>query len=189
MSLQFSMNDDGNESLLRIITHWIIDLCVILCLAMFLVQYMGYRYEVTGHSMEPKFQVNDQVLVNRISYKLGKPHRFDVAVFTDRSEEQQLYMKRIVGLPGEDVLIQNGAIYINDELIETEGLISQINLPGTAEHTVHLGEDEYFVIGDNSGSSEDSRFSNIGNVKRDSMLGKVWFRTTPLKRIAFIGRK
>lgn len=189
MSLSFSKNDDNNESLIRMITHWIIDLSVIICIAMFLVQFMGYRYEVTGHSMEPRFQVGDQVLVNRICYKLGKPHRFDVAVFHDENEEQQLYMKRIVGLPGEQVLIQNGNIYINDVLLETNGIIDQINLPGSAEHTITLAEDEYFVIGDNSGSSEDSRFSNIGNVKSSSMIGKVWFRTGPLRRIAFIRKK
>lgn len=186
MALGFYQQEDDSEDLIRFITRWIVDVIVVIILAMFLVQYMGMNYEVIGHSMEPAFQVDDTVLVDQISYKIGKPHRFDVVLFRSSSNKEQIYMKRVIGLPGEKLQIQNGNVYIDDRLLDLGESAEKINLPGVADNPVILGEDEYFVIGDNYDSSEDSRFSNIGNISRSNMIGKVWFRFYPLERIGFI---
>ncbi len=186
MGLKFYQQEDDSEDAIRFVTRWIVDVIVVVILAMFLVQYMGVNHEVIGHSMEPAFEAGDQVLVNQIAYKIGKPDRFDVVVFRSRSKEEQLYMKRIIGLPGEKIQIQNGNVYINDQFLDMGEDAERINLPGIADNPIVLAENEYFVIGDNYDSSEDSRFSNIGNVNLSEMIGKVWFRFSPLDRIGFI---
>lgn len=186
MALGFYQQEDDSEDLIRFITRWIVDIIVVVVLAMFLVQYMGMNYEMIGHSMEPAFEVGDTVLVDQIAYKVGRPHRFDVVLFQNGSNEDQIYMKRVIGLPGEKLQIQNGNVYIDDKLLDMGEDAEKINLPGIADNPVVLGEDEYFVIGDNYDSSEDSRFSNIGNVDRSEMIGKVWFRFYPFDRIGFI---
>ena len=185
MALGFYQQEDDSEDAIRLITRWIVDVIVVVVLAVFLVQYMGMNYEVIGYSMEPAFEVGDTVLVDRIAYKVGKPRRFDVVLFRNEGNEEQVYMKRIIGLPGEKIQIQNGNVYVDDQLLNTGERKEKINLPGIADNPVTLGKDEYFVIGDNYDSSEDSRFSNIGNVTRSEMIGKVWFRFYPLERIGF----
>lgn len=188
MALGFYQQEDDSEDAIRLITRWIVDIIVVVVLAMFLVQYMGMNYEVIGHSMEPAFEVGDTVLVDQIAYRIGKPHRFDFVLFRNGTSEEQVYMKRVIGLPGEKIQIQNGNVYVDDQLLDMGDDTEKINLPGIADNPVFLGADEYFVIGDNYDSSEDSRFSNIGNVKRSEMIGRVWFRFYPLERISFVWR-
>lgn len=188
MALGFYQQEDDSEDAIRFITRWIVDILVVVILAMFLVQYMGMNHEVIGHSMESAFEAGDMVLVDRVAYRIGKPRRFDVVLFRNGGNEKQIYMKRVIGLPGEKIQIQNGNVYVNDQLLDMGEDVEKINLPGIADNPVILGDDEYFVIGDNYDSSEDSRFSNIGNVSRSDMIGKVWFRFYPMNRIGFIWR-
>ncbi|MDO5141271.1 MAG: signal peptidase I, partial [Eubacteriales bacterium] len=93
--------------------------------------------------------------------------------------------KRIIGLPDETVQIINGSIYIDGVEIESE-YTDGISLGGIAENVVELRKDEYFVLGDNADSSEDSRFANIGNVKRSSIKGKLWLKIIPLSELKLI---
>ena len=95
-------------------------------------------------------------------------------------------VKRVIGLPGETVQIKGGQIYINDEWIEQPEGATSISLAGIAENPVKLGEDEYFLLGDNRDSSEDSRFSNVGNVSGKQIQGKVWIRIAPLANLELI---
>ena len=83
--------------------------------------------------------------------------------------------------------IIGGFVYINGELLEAEHGLNQVSLAGVAENPIKLGNDEYFLLGDNRDSSEDSRFLNIGNVKREQILGKVWIRIFPIVKIGLIG--
>ena len=95
-------------------------------------------------------------------------------------------IKRVMGLPGEKVKIENGKLYINEEEIISEFISESIEDAGIAQDEILLGEDEYFVLGDNLGNSEDSRFANIGNVNKQDIVGKVWFRVSPIKEMGFI---
>ena len=144
--------------------HTLVDILVLLSLAWFIVYSFFSLYRVSGHSMESALSTGDTVLIDELSYR---------------------FIKRIVGLPGETVIIQNGRIYINGELLETTK-ISPIALPGLAKNPVELGKDEYFLIGDNTDSSEDSRFQNIGNVHFAQIRGRVWFRLLPLRKMKLI---
>ena len=101
-------------------------------------------------------------------------------------EDGKSNIKRVIGLPGEEVQIRDGFVYIDGEKLEAERGLNTAVLPGLAENPVTLGEDEYFLLGDNREGSEDSRFVNIGNVKRDQIQGKVWLRLMPLLDIGLI---
>ena len=101
-------------------------------------------------------------------------------------EDHKFNVKRVIGLPGEVVQIIDNLVYINDEPLEAENGLNQVVLAGIAENPVTLGEDEYFLLGDNRDGSEDSRFVNIGNVKREQIRGKVWLRLLPLIDIGLV---
>ena len=124
------------------------------------------------------------MLVDEFFYQFKKPKRYDVVLFQKKDKSNNI--KRIIGLPGETVIIQNGRVYINGTLLETDKL-SPIVLEGVAKNPVELGENEYFLLGDNTDSSEDSRFQNMGNIQESQIVGRVWFRIFPFRKISLIG--
>ena len=145
-------------------------------LAFVLVFSIGMRTSVIGDSMEPALHNGQEILMNRILYRISKPSRGDVIVFLPNgSQNSHLYVKRVVGLPGEKVQIREGNVYIDGVLLEEGELFDKIIDPGIAQNELLLESDEYFVLGDNRNSSEDSRSGNIGAVKKDTIIGKAWF--------------
>lgn len=146
-------------------------------IAFVLVFSFGMRISVIGVSMEPALYNGQEVLVDRFSYKLLSPKRGDIVVFLPNgNKNSHYYLKRVVGLPGETVQIIGGYVYINGVLLEEDESYDKIADPGIADVQITLGIDEYFVLGDNRNSSEDSRSGNIGAVKKDNITGKAWFR-------------
>ncbi|MBQ5915949.1 MAG: signal peptidase I, partial [Lachnospiraceae bacterium] len=117
-------------------------------------------------------------------YDLGMPSRYDIAVF--EKENSSLNMKRIIGLPGETVQIKDNLVYINGTPLDSDDVLGQATIAGIAEFPIELGEDEYFLLGDNRESSEDSRFSGIGTIKREQLTGKVWFKFQPIEEFGLI---
>lgn len=145
-------------------------------LAFVIVLSLGLKTSVIGVSMEPSLYNGQTVFINRFSYKLLSPHRGDVIVFLPNgNQNSHYYLKRVVGLPGEKVQIVGGYVYINGELLNEDESYDKIADPGIAEIEITLGQDEYFVLGDNRNSSEDSRSGNIGPVKKSTIIGKAWF--------------
>lgn len=161
---------------MRKIFGWGIQI-VCVCLAAFmLVSFFGQRVSNAGDSMRPTLQNGEIVLMNRLIYNASKPKRGDVIAFKPNGNENAHYsIKRVVGLPGETVQIKDGTIYINGEEHVKDIYTFEIESPGIAEDPVKLGEGEYFVMGDNHTSSDDSRMADVGNVKRKDIYGKVWF--------------
>lgn len=160
----------------------------IVVLACFLIiNFVGCRSLVDGSSMEPTLHNGDNLWVDKLSYTLGEPERFDVIVFY--YDEETTYIKRIIALPGETVRIdQNGNIFVNEMLLKEDYGMERIypsNI-GRASQTILLGEDEYFVLGDNRNNSQDSRISSVGNVKREDILGKALFRIYPLSDFGIV---
>lgn len=173
-----------DNSFLRLIIRILVYIAVVISAAWFLVFSFMNQAIVSGNSMSPVLEADDMCLINRLSYDLGSPGRYDVIVF-DRTDTGKQNIKRIIGLPGETVQISGGRIYINGELLDNP-YTSLISLPGIAENVVELAADEYFVIGDNADSSEDSRFANIGNVKKSAVKGKLWLIIRPISRFGKI---
>ena len=137
--------------------------------------------------MKPVLGNGDVVLVNRIIYNATTPKRGDIIVFKPKGNENvHYYTKRIIGLPGETVEIMENRIYIDGEKLEEGYVTTDIDDVGIVKEKVKLAGDEYFVLGDNRESSEDSRFPNIGNVARSQIRGCVWFRIAPFKDLGLI---
>ena len=157
---------------------------VLISLAWFIVYAFCGQTIISGQSMSPVLSSGDMCLVNRLSYDLGKPDRYDIVLFERENGQQNV--KRIIGLPGETVQIVSDSVYINNHKLDDPRLEGYITLPGIAENPIVLQKDEYFLMGDNADSSEDSRFASIGNVKRSSIKGKLWFRLKPFNTIGKI---
>lgn len=167
------------------IYKWIIDLVVAVVFAVFFFNYFGTQTKVVGNSMNNVLLNGDTVLVNSLSYRITSPKRYDVIVFnkTEKNGDTVEYIKRIIALPGETVQIIDGKIYVNDEELKEFKLDEKIVNPGLAKEKIKLDYDEYFVIGDNINSSEDSRSNTVSNVKLEEIEGKVWFVLWPFVRI------
>lgn len=155
-----------------------------LIIMVFLMTYfVGQRTTVHGISMEPALSDGDQVWVDKFSKYISEPERFDMIVFEKNGEDYD-YIKRIIALPGERVRIsREGEIYINGEVLKEYYGKESIDYRGIAAEEVLLGEDEYFVLGDNRNKSEDSRGDKVGLVKKSELVGQAVFRFYPFEAI------
>lgn len=158
----------------------------VLLLTFLVVRYVGQRTQVEGHSMETTLYNKDQLIVDKISYRFRDPERFDIIVFPFQYKENTYYIKRIIGLPGETVQILDGDIYINGEVLEEDYGKETMVVSGRAVNAIQLGDDEYFVLGDNRNHSEDSRYEEVGNIKRSDIIGRAFIRIWPFSRFGLL---
>ena len=152
--------------------------------AYLIITFVGQRTVVIGHSMENTLADGDNLIVDKISYRFKEPERYDIIVFPYEYKEDTYYIKRIIGLPGETVMISSeGVIYINGkELKESYGR-EVIRNAGLAGAPIELKDGEYFVLGDNRNNSEDSRFSDVGIIHKSEIVGRAVFRIFPFDSI------
>lgn len=156
-------------------------LLVVLIITWILHTYVVERIEVHNHSMEPTLSSGDILLMDKITYSKKNPKRFDIVIFENKAVEDDL-IKRVIGLPGECIRIVHGKIYINGELVDDIDGLEPPYEEGIAAEDFELGSDEYFVIGDNREVSIDSRSMDIGAIKRNNIVGKVFIRIKPIKK-------
>ena len=164
-------------------------LLIVLCLTYLVIAFVGQRTEVNGASMEPTLSDEDNLIVDKITYRFHDPERFDIIVFPYKFKEKTYFINRIIGLPGETVQIDaEGNIYIDGEILEESygrEVISAEHI-GLAGEPITLGADEYFVMGDNRNNSTDSRVAQVGNIKRDDIIGRAWLRIWPFDRFGIL---
>ncbi len=177
----------NNNSVMREILGWIFYFIIIICLTYCIVTYVGQRTNVSGSSMEPMLSDGDNLIVDKISYRFNDPERYDIIVFPYQHEENTYYIKRIIGLPGETVQIMDGYTYINGELLEGDIYGAEVmEFAGIAEEEITLGEEEYFVLGDNRNHSADSREPSVGVLTREMLIGRAWVRIYPFDQMGVI---
>ena len=174
------------------VTDWVTTVVIIaFCigiayfLASFVTTYVAHQTTVEGESMEPTLTDGDSVIIQRLSYYFADPKRYDVVVFPvsydDGTAKKTYYIKRVIGLPGETVQIIDGSVYINNEKLDDDVYgAAAINEAGIAENPLVLGENQYFVMGDNRNMSTDSRNSYVGLVNKNDIIGEAWLCTWPL---------
>ncbi len=160
---------------------------VALALSIILYLFVATPHEVVGRSMMPNFESGEYLIGNKIGYRFGDPQRGDVVIF--EYNEYTDYIKRILGLPGENVSIQNGKIHINNEqLDETQYLDNHVITHGgdylQEGTTVSIPSTSYFVAGDNRPNSSDSR--DFGPVSKEQIKGKAFFVYFPFTNIRLI---
>ena len=136
--------------------------------AFVLIMCVGERTKVSGHSMEPHLHDHDQVLLDKLTYRFRDPKRYEIIVF-----------------PGQTVKITKGKVYVNDKEVKDyskDHTTDSCELKGK----FHLSSDEYFVLGDNRDNSNDSRYKEVGPVKRSKITGRIIFRFYPWKNAGVI---
>ena len=179
------------------ILKFILYLIIIFAITFFILHFLGQRTRVSGSSMEATLSDGDNLIVEKLTYHFKDPERFDIVVFpyegpgsSDSYFEREYYIKRIIGLPGETVYIDyDGNIFIDGVKLEENYGLQRISNPGEAAHQVHLGEDEYFVLGDNRNNSSDSRFVNVGPIHGDKIIGRAWVRIYPFDKMTVLTDK
>ncbi|MCD8249257.1 MAG: signal peptidase I [Lachnospiraceae bacterium] len=171
---------------LRDILSFVLYVAAMVLATFLIIHFVGQRTYVSGSSMENTLSDGDNLIVDKLTYRFSDPKRFDIIVFPYRYEENTYFIKRIIGLPGETVQITDGKIYIDgEELIESYGR-EVIKNAGLAAEPVTLGENEYFVLGDNRNDSTDSRDPAVGLISRDDIIGRAWIRIWPLSRFGIL---
>lgn len=176
-----------NMTVVKEVCIWVLEISIVLLVAFTLVYFVGMRTSVVGQSMAETLSGGDEILVNRFIYKVTNPKRNDIIVFLPNgNEKSHFYVKRVIGVPGDTVRIDNGVIYVNGQVYKDEIETAAIEEAGLAAEEITLGSDEFFVLGDNRNNSEDSRYANIGNIKKEYIIGKAWFRVAPWGDFGFI---
>ena len=173
--------------LLRGILEFVIYIAVILIVTYLLVHFVAQRTEVIGGSMEPTLLEDDQLIADKISYRFRDPERIEIIVFPYEYKKNTYFIKRVIGLPGETVQIDEaGNIYIDGEILEEHYGKYVIRDPGRVAEPIVLGEDEYFVLGDNRTVSKDSRMPDVGSIHRSRIVGRAWLRIWPFNRFGLL---
>lgn len=160
----------------------------IVALCLFVIpKYVVQRTVVDGTSMLNTLKNEDNLMVEKLSYRFSDPNRFDIIVFYPYGREDERYfVKRIIGLPGETIQIIGDKIFIDGELLEENYGKDPMTNSGIASEPLQLSDNEYFVLGDNREISLDSRYSEVGPVQRDLIEGRVVFRIYPFHSIGTI---
>lgn len=175
------------EAVWKVILDYLIYIIIVIGCCLLFVKFIAVRSIVDGHSMNPTLNDKDNLIVEKVSYYLHEPRRFDVIVFELTSEPGVHYIKRIIGLPGETVQVKEGSVYINGTKLESDiyGNEPMLNAYAAAEPII-LGTDQYFVLGDNRNHSKDSRSVDPGPIHKSQFLGKALFRFWPIWKFKFI---
>ena len=166
--------------------HWLVLIGVIILLifaGMFLFQQ---RIRMPDSSMYPTVEPGDVLMTDRILFGMLRPARKDIVIFSSRYQSGLVYVRRIIGLPGETVQIINGRVYINGRELDEPEDYRDTPLGGVASRVITLGEDEYFVLCDNRSNPADSREASIGVIRREELEGRVLFRIWPADRIGLL---
>lgn len=174
------------KEIIKELAGWLLHIVLIIAFTWFVVTFVGQRTEVSGSSMETTLSDKDQLIVDKMTYRFRDPKRYDIVVFPYQYQDNTYYIKRIIGLPGETVQILSGMVYIDGMRLDEHYGNEIMENPGIAEEPLTLGEDEYFVLGDNRNNSSDSRASDVGLIHRKDLIGRAWIRVWPLSQIGVI---
>lgn len=178
-------NEGGWKEFFRFTKEDVRTVIITVIAAILFVQFIAQPVVVDGHSMDDTLHDGERLLIEKVTRYYGGLDRYDIVVLDPGNAEGSLYIKRIIGLPGETIHIDwEGNIYINGKPLEDDVYGKEKILePGRAYEDIILGEDEYFVMGDNRNDSLDSRFEEVGNVKQNQIIGRVVIQLFPFHMV------
>lgn len=178
--LLFPLDFMKGSDFLEVLETVLIALLIVIPIRYFIAQ----PFIVHGSSMEPNFYTSDYLIIDELSYHFRSPQRYEVIVFKAPNHPRQYYIKRIIGLPGETVEIKGGKVFVfnkNNQPVELKEQFLPPSVQTAGNIHLTLDENHYFVLGDNRTVSYDSR--NWGPLNKDLIIGRVWLRLWPIKRI------
>ena len=178
--------EEEKPNVMRELLGMLVYVGIVLVITFLIITFVGQRTHVSGESMENTLDDGDQLIVDKLTYRFHDPARFDIIVFPFRYKDNTYYIKRIIGLPGETVQIVDGEIYINGELLEESYGREVMQDAGLAAEPITLGDDEYFVLGDNRNYSSDSRDPSVALIHRKEIIGRAWLRIWPLNSFGIL---
>lgn len=157
-------------------------------LALFIITFIAQSFLVQGSSMEPSLTHGERLMVDKLSFRFNEPSHGEVVVFRYPSDRRRKFIKRIIGVPGDEILIRNGYVFLNGDRLE-EPYISgptygAYNSPSYGP--VVVPEDSFFVLGDNRRNSDDSRYPDVGFVSSDDIVGRALLVYWPINRVEIL---
>lgn len=181
-------DDDKDVNIVKELLSLIIYIGVVILICFLIITFVGQRTTVHGTSMYPTLENGDNIWIDKLKYHFTDPKRFDIIVFPYQGDNVY-YIKRVIGLPGEKVYIDDaGNIFINGEKLDEDYGYEVIRENGLAAEEITLGDDEYFVLGDNRNVSRDSRSADVGNIKKADIIGQAKYRLSPIKKFGKIDK-
>lgn len=187
MRYDYDGNSVGKKEILIEVFITIFEIAVVVAAAFLVVRFGLETMGISGSNMEPTLMDGDNILINKMSYKLHSVKRNDVVVVKqDGSEHNYYVVQRVIGLPGEKVKISNGEVYINGKVLDEKYNFPLMKNGGLALEEITLDDDEYFMLCDNRNDCEDSRNASVGNVLKSNIVGKAWIRTDSFAFISSI---
>ena len=180
------VSEGKKPGMLREIFGFLLYVIIVVGITFIIITFVGQRTYVSGSSMESTLSHGDNLIVDKLTYRFSTPKRFDIIVYPFRYEENVYYIKRIIGLPGETIQIKDGQIYVDGEILEESYGREVMKSAGLAADPITLGDDEYFVLGDNRNDSTDSRDPNVRLIHKDEIIGRAWIRIWPLNKLGVL---
>lgn len=176
---------EESVSTARELFQWVAAIVAAVLIALAIDNFVIVNAQIPSGSMENTIMTGDRVIGNRFAYSFSDPQRFDIIIFRYPDDESQLFIKRIIGLPGETVEIRDGKIYLNGSDEPLEDVQTKETMVGSfGSYTVP--ENSYFVMGDNRNDSKDSRYWTNTFVTKDEILGKAIFRYWPISEFKIL---
>ncbi|MDO4478332.1 MAG: signal peptidase I [Lachnospiraceae bacterium] len=173
------------KSLGRELLEYVVLIAVVALAVFLLTQFVIVNARIPSSSMENTIMKNDRIFGNRLAYLSSDPERFDIVIFKYPDDESKLFIKRVIGLPGETVVIEDGKVYIDGSLEPLDDSFCP-EVPRGDYGPFVVPEGHYFMMGDNRENSRDSRFWENKYVSRDQILGKAALRYWPINKIGMV---
>ena len=192
---EITENNKEKSSTAREVMEYVWLIVIVVGVTLLLETFVIVNAVIPSASMEPTIMTGDHIFGNRLAYKIGDPERYDIIIFRYPDDESQLFIKRVIGLPGDTVEFRDGRVYVNnsemalpDDFCSVHGQTWLDERRTSLTNPFTVPEGSYFVMGDNRVNSRDSRFWTNPFVKREKILGEAFFRYWPLNEISLIRR-
>lgn len=169
----------NRHKILRELLNWLVVVLIAAITGYAFVTFAFQTVTIVGPSMCNTLSDGEVVIVNKFVYKVHDIERYDIIAFSQVGSDAYYEVKRVIGLPDETVRIKDGQVYINGSALTDLPFDDKILTAGVANQEIQLGDDEYFVLGDNVNNSEDSRYTNVGNISGSEIIGEVVYRLYP----------
>ncbi|WP_207655737.1 signal peptidase I [Vallitalea okinawensis] len=177
---------EENDSFLRTVWLWVRDIGLCLIIAWLFITFVAQNTYVDGTSMNPTLEHGDYVIINKFIYNFTEPDYKDIIVFPYENNPANPFIKRVIGLPGDEVDIHDGAVYVNGVALVEDYITGNVEATGNVDFPVTVPEGEYFVMGDHRDVSYDSRSTKVGTIPEENIIGKAGLRIWPFKDFGFV---
>lgn len=179
---------DSNKKVVKELYDWIKDIFIASLVTLFIIHFLFQNTQVIGDSMEPTLQDGNSIIINKLIYRFVSPKREEIIAFKNPNDSSEYFIKRIIGMPGDQLEVKEGKVYINNNILEETYIFESMDLEiiGNMDYPIVIPQDNYFVMGDNRNISFDSRYKEVGLIHKSSISGKALVRIWPFNKIGLI---